>query len=44
MKIRYFKDNKAYFNFINKYNKNINYKRFFVSFTKKHIKVIYEII
>lgn len=43
MKIRYFKDNDAYFKFINK-NKEKLFETFIVSFSKNKIKVLYKFI
>ena len=43
MKTKYFKNNKEYFNFIDK-NRNKNIKKFLCTFTKKYIKVIYQFI
>ena len=39
MKTKYFKNNKEYFNFIDK-NRNKNIKKFLCTFNKKYIKVI----
>lgn len=41
MKTKYFKNNKQYFNFINK-NKNRKIKVFICNFTKNMIKVVYQ--
>lgn len=43
MKTRYFKNNKEYFKFIDK-NKDKDIKTFICTFTKKHIKLIYQFI
>lgn len=43
MKIRYFKNNKEYFKFIDK-NKDKDINTFICTFTKKYIKVIYQFI
>lgn len=41
MKIKYFKTNKSYFNFLNKYKK---IKIINISLTQKHIKLQYNMI
>ena len=43
MKTRYFKNNNEYFRFIDK-NRDKNIKTFLCTFTKKHIKVVYQFI
>ena len=41
MKTKYFKNNKQYFNFVNK-NKDRKIKVFICNFTKNMIKVVYQ--